>query len=222
MLRKFILVCIGIIVTMSATAQVTVQRGNSAKQNEISSFNESRSSAFVMKYGVKVGVNMTTISNDMSFDPGFGMGVGYHFGGLLNMRWGQRTENSLPGTGVWGFQPELMFSSQTATSDADNVTLNYISVPLLLKIYPTTAFSLEVGPEFSYLLSASPSTMAVDGAEVQVGDCKGLNVGVAAGMAYDFQNGLTVGARYTYGFTDLAKNLKWKGSNIQVSLGWMF
>ena len=101
-----------------------------------------------MKYGVKVGVNMTTISNDMSFDPGFGMGVGYHFGGLLNMRWGQRTENSLPGTGVWGFQPELMFSSQTATSDADNVTLNYISVPLLLKIYPTTAFSLEVGPEF--------------------------------------------------------------------------
>lgn len=221
MFKKFILVCIGVIVALSATAQVTVQRGNSTKQNENLTF-ESKSSAFVMKYGIKAGVNMTSMSNDMSFDPGFGMGVGYNFGGFLNMRWGQRTENSLPGTGVWGFQPELLYSGQVVTSDAGDITMNYISVPLLLKIYPTTSFSIEVGPEFSYLMATSPSTMAADGAEISVGDCKGLNMGIAAGLAYDFEMGLTFNARYTYGFNDLAKNLKWKGSNIQVSIGWMF
>ena len=221
MFKKFILVCIGVIVALSATAQVTVQRGNSTKQNENLTF-ESKSSAFVMKYGIKAGVNMTSMSNDMSFDPGFGMGVGYNFGGFLNMRWGQRTENSLPGTGVWGFQPELLYSGQVVKSDAGDITMNYISVPLLLKIYPTTSFSIEVGPEFSYLMATSPSTMAADGAEISVGDCKGLNMGIAAGLAYDFEMGLTFNARYTYGFNDIAKNLKWTGSNIQVSIGWMF
>ena len=107
-------------------------------------------------------------------------------------------------------------------TDAGDVKMNYIAVPLLLKVYPTTALSIEVGPELSYLISTSPSTMAVDGAEIKVGDCKGMNVGLAAGLAYDFEMGLTVGARYTYGFTDMAKNLKWKNSNIQVTVGWMF
>lgn len=223
MLKKILLVCVGVIATMSAMAQVTVNRGDySTKRQNESSFSESRSSAFMMKYGVKAGVNLTSMSNDMSFDPGFGMGVGFRVGGFLNMRWGQRTENSLPGTGLWGVQPEILYSNQSVKTDAGDVKMNFIAIPLLLKIYPTTAFSIEVGPEFSYLLSTSPSTMAVDGAEIQVGDCKGLNVGITAGLAYDFDMGLTVGARYTYGLTDMGKNLKWKNSNVQVTLGWMF
>lgn len=208
---------------MSAMAQVTVDRGGySSKQQEETSFSESKSVAFVMKYGVKAGVNMTSMSNDMSFDPGFGMGIGFRAGAFLNLRWGQRTENSLPGTGLWGFQPELMYSNQAVKTDAGDIKMNYIAVPLLLKVYPITALSIEVGPELSYLISTSPSTMAVDGAEIKVGDCKGMNIGLAAGLAYDFEMGLTVGARYTYGFTDMAKNLKWKNSNIQVTVGWMF
>ena len=223
MLKKIILCCIVLVTTMSAMAQVTVNRGDySSQEQKETSFTESKSSGFFMKYGVKVGVNMTSMSNDMSFDPGFGMGVGFRVGGFLNMRWGYRTENSNPGTGLWGFQPELMYSNQAVKTDAGDVKMNYIAVPLLLKVYPTTGLGIEVGPEFSYLISTSPSTMAVDGAEIKIGDCKGMNIGATAGIAYDFEMGLTVGARYTYGFTDMAKNLKWKNSNIQVSVGWMF
>lgn len=222
MFKKIILVCIGVITTMSAMAQITVNRGGyDSEQQKETSFTESKSSAFVMKYGVKAGVNMTSMSNDMSFDPGFSNGIGFRVGGFLNMRWGQRTENSLPGTGLWGFQPELMYSNQAVKTDAGDVKMNYIAVPLLLKIYPTTALSIEVGPEFSYLLSTSPNKMTIDNAEVSVGDCKGMNIGLAAGLAYDFEMGLTVGARYTYGFTEMAKNLKWKNSNIQITVGWM-
>lgn len=216
------MVCIVALTTMSAMAQVTVNRGNySSQQQEETSFSD-KGSGFLMKYGVKAGLNLTSMSNDMAFDPGFGMGVGFRVGGFLNMRWGYRTENSSKGTGLWGFQPELMYSNQAVKTDAGDVKMNYIAVPLLLKVYPTTALSIEVGPELSYLISTSPSTMAVDGAEIKVGDCKGMNVGLAAGLAYDFEMGLTVGARYTYGFTDMAKNLKWKNSNIQVTVGWMF
>ena len=222
MVKKIIMVCIVALTTMSATAQVTVNRGNySSQQQNETSFSD-KGSGFLMKYGVKAGLNMTSMSNDMAFDPGFGMGVGFRVGGFLNMRWGYRTENSSKGTGLWGFQPGLMYSNQAVKTDAGDVKMNYIAVPLLLKVYPTTAFSIEVGPELSYLISASPSTMAVDGAEIKVGDCKGMNIGLAAGLAYDFEMGLTVGARYTYGFTDMAKNLKWKNSNIQITVGWMF
>lgn len=222
MIKKIIMVCIVALTTMSAMAQVTVNRGNlSSQQQKETSFSD-RGSGFLMKYGVKAGLNMTSMSNDMAFDPGFGMGIGFRVGGFLNMRWGYRTENSSKGTGLWGFQPELMYSNQAVKTDAGDVKMNYIAVPLLLKVYPTTALSIEVGPELSYLISTSPSTMAVDGAEIKVGDCKGMNVGLAAGLAYDFEMGLTVGARYTYGFTDMAKNLKWKNSNIQVTVGWMF
>lgn len=222
MIKKIIVVCIVALTTMSAMAQVTVNRGNySSQQTKETSFSD-KGSGFLMKYGVKAGLNMTSMTNDMKFDPGFGMGVGFRVGGFLNMRWGYRTENSSKGTGLWGFQPELMYSYQSVKTDADYVKMNYIAVPLLLKVYPTTALSIEVGPELSYLISTSPSTMAVGGAEIKVGDCKGMNVGLAAGLAYDFEMGLTVGARYTYGFTDMAKNLKWKNSNIQVTVGWMF
>lgn len=222
MIKKIIMVCIVALTTMSAMAQVTVNRGNfSSQQQKETSFSD-KGSGFLMKYGVKAGLNLTSMSNDMAFDPGFGMGVGFRVGGFLNMRWGYRTENSSKGTGLWGFQPELMYSNQAVKTDAGDVKMNYIAVPLLLKVYPTTALSIEVGPELSYLISTSPSTMAVDGAEIKVGDCKGMNVGLAAGLAYDFEMGLTVGARYTYGFTDMAKNLKWKNSNIQVTVGWMF
>ena len=222
MMKKIIMVCIVALTTMSAMAQVTVNRGNyGTQQQKETSFSE-KGSGFLMKYGVKAGLNMTSMSNDMAFEPGFGMGVGFRVGGFLNMRWGYRTENSSKGTGLWGFQPELMYSNQAVKTDAGDVKMNYIAVPLLLKVYPTTALSLEVGPEFSYLMSTSPSTMAVDGAEIKVGDCKGMNIGLAAGLAYDFEMGLTVGARYTYGFTDMAKNLKWKNSNIQITVGWMF
>lgn len=222
MIKKIIMVCIVAFTTMPAMAQVTVNRGNySSQQQKETSFSD-KGSGFLMKYGVKAGLNMTSMSNDMAFDPGFGMGVGFRVGGFLNMRWGYRTENSSKGTGLWGFQPELMYSNQAVKTDAGDVKMNYIAVPLLLKVYPTTALSIEVGPELSYLISTSPSTMAVDGAEIKVGDCKGMNVGLAAGLAYDFEMGLTVGARYTYGFNDMAKNLKWKNSNIQITVGWMF
>lgn len=208
-----------------ANAQVVVQREYPDDQKPAREKTE-RASTFAYKFGVKAGVNMSTMSNGMDFNPDFKMGAGFRVGGLVNLRWGQRTENSLPGTGWFGLQPEVMYSMQQVGTTDKSFKLHIIQVPVMVKIYPTTQLSFEVGPEFSYVISSSPEVLTIeDGGvlnDVKTGDIKGLNVGIGAGLAYDFDMGLTIGARYSYGFTKMAKNLDWKMGNIQVSFGWLF
>lgn len=225
-MKKKLILTLGLFLALStsALAQVKVDRGTVSNGTETTNSSKNRhGSALSIKYGVKAGVNLSNMSNDMTFDPGFSMGTGFQVGALVNFHWGQRTESSLPGTGLWGLQPEILFSNQVIKSDGGDVKLNYIKVPVMLKVYPLSRLSVEVGPEFSYLISASPESMKVDDATVKVGDCKGFNLSAGVGVAYEFNFGLMVGARYSMGFTDLGKNLKWKNnSNIQITAGWLF
>lgn len=225
-MKKRLIFAFGLFLTLSTSvvAQVKVDRGTGSKSTETVRLSKNRhGSALSIKYGVKAGVNLSNMSNDMTFDPGFSMGTGFQVGALVNLHWGQRTESSLPGTGWWGLQPEVLFSNQVIKSDGGDIKLNYIKVPVMLKVYPLSRLSVEVGPEFSYLTSSSPESVKVDGATVKVEDFKGFNFGVGVGAAYEFNFGLMVGARYSMGFTDLGKNLKWKNnSNIQITAGWLF
>lgn len=223
MFKKIILVSIVLLLTMPMTAQIIVDRngGQNGYINSLSQTTDHRSSVMI-KYGVKTGLNISSMSDFMAFKSDFSSGVGFRIGGFVNMRWGQRTENSLPGTGVLGFQPELIYSNQLVKIDVNEIKMNYISIPMFLKIYPTTALCVELGPEFSYLITTSPSKLDVDDAKIKVGDCKGLCMGASVGIAYDFNTGLTVGIRYTHGLTDLAKNLKWRNNNTQITIGMMF
>lgn len=223
MLKKLFLVAIVALGVQMANAQVVVQRDypNNQVQKQTGE-NDEHVSTFAYKFGVKAGVNLSNMSNGMDFNPDFKMGSGFRVGGLVNLRWGQRTENSLPGTGWFGLQPELMYSMQQVGTADKSFKLNIIQVPVMVKIYPTTQLSFEVGPEFSYVISASPNEMNFDGAQIKTGDIKGLNMGIGAGLSYDFDMGLTIGVRYSYGFNKMAKNLDWKASNIQVTVGWLF
>ena len=220
-MKKSVILAIGLLLSLgSAVAQVKVDRGF-VEQKE--ALQVRQRSALAIKYGVKAGVNLSNMSNDMTFDPEFSMGTGFHVGALVNFHWGQRTASSLPGTGLWGLQPELFFSNNVIKSKGGDIKLNYIKVPVMLKVYPLSALSIEIGPEFSYLISSSPETVDLDDATVKVGDCKGFNFGVGIGAAYELDFGLMIGARYSMNFTDLGKNLMWKNnSNIQISAGWLF
>lgn len=221
MLKKLFLVAMVALGVQMANAQVVVQRDYPNDQKPDREKTE-HVSTFAYKFGVKAGVNMSMMSNGMDFNPDFKMGAGFRVGGLVNLRWGQRTENSLPGTGWFGLQPELMYSMQQVGTADKSFKQNIIQVLVMVKIYPTTQLSFEVGPEFSYVISASPDEMNFDGAQIKTGDIKGLTMGIGAGLSYDFDMGLTVGARYSYGFNKMAKNLDWKASNIQVTVGWLF
>lgn len=223
--KKVLILAISICISMgNVLAQVKVDRGYGQQRTEnAEKTSAKRNSVLVIKYGVKAGVTLSNMSNDMTFDPGFSMGTGFQAGALINLHWGQRTVNSLPGTGLWGLQAEVLFSNNTIKSNGGNIKLNYIKVPVMLKVYPISALSIEVGPEFSYLFSTSPDSIELGDANVKIGDCKGFNFGAGAGVAYEFGFGLMAGVRYSMNFTELGENLKWKNdSNIQVSVGWLF
>lgn len=227
MQKKLILAAIVALGVQMANAQVVVQRDYPNEQNQKSTKETTEHvSTFAYKIGVKAGVNMSTMSNSMDFDPEFKMGTGFRIGALVNLRWGQRTENSLPGTGWFGLQPEIMYSLQQVGTADESFKLNIIQVPVMVKIYPTTQLSFEVGPEFSYVVSTSPDylTFANEGVDTNInsGNIKGLNVGIGAGVAYDLDFGLTLGARYSYGINKMGKNLDWKMGNIQITFGWLF
>lgn len=233
MVKKLLLVAIAAFSGLVADAQIAVNRGGVSPRSTDES--GEKVNTFAYKFGVKAGVNFSSMSNnENNIDPNFSMGTGFRVGGLVNLRWGQRTENSLPGTGWFGLQPEVMYSYMQYGTDADNLQMHAIQVPAMLKIYPTAQLSFEVGPEFTYIMSTSPSDMTITGSQnatgantynsvqLKTGDVGGLTVGIGGGVAYDFDMGLTIGARYSYGFTKMAKNLDWKASNIQVSVGWLF
>lgn len=224
MRKKLLFMVMGLLFTFGLHAQVKVDRGNQDySQGTERVKTAKKSSQLSIKYGVKAGVNMSTMSNGMEFNPGFGMGIGFRGGVMVNFHWGQRTVNSLPGTGLFGLQPELMYSYQSVKSNEGEIKMSYIQLPVMLKVYPTSALSVEVGPEFNYLIATSPNTMVFDDATISIGDCKGFNMGVGVGLAYELRMGFVVGARYSLGFTDMAKNLNWKNNgNVQVTVGWLF
>lgn len=223
MKKRIACLAVGVFLALNGSmAQVKVDRGYGKQSKSAVSMQKHRC-ALAIKYGFKVGANFSNMSNDMSFDPVFSMGTGFRAGALVNFHWGQRTASSLPGTGLWGLQPEVLYTNQVVKSDGGNIKLNYLQVPVMLKVYPTTSLSFEIGPEFSYLLSTSPSSLQVSGADIKIGDCKGFVMGAGIGTSYEFGFGLLLGVRYSMGFTDLGKNLKWKNnSNVQVTAGWLF
>lgn len=174
--------------------------------------------------GLKAGVNMSNISNGQSnldFSPG--MNTGFHFGAVANFHFGYRNEGSPVGTGVFGLQPELMFSMQGFSVNGDRVNFSYLTLPVMAKIYITKSVSIEAGPYFSYLLNAAPSTTVIDRAQIDLdGLAGGLDAGAGIGLGYETEFGLTLGARYNMGLSEMANNLRWKNNVMSVSIGYLF
>ena len=223
MQKKILISVLVLLFAFSLSAQVKVDRGYGGKgQRKDREKIQRRSSQMSFKYGLKAGVNMSTMSNGMDFDPDFGMGIGFRAGVMANFHWGQHSSNSLPGTGWFGLQPELMFSYQTAKTNVDDLRMMYIQLPVMLKFYPISNLSIEAGPEFGCVISVTPYDLDVEGACIYFDNGKGFVIGAGVGLAYEFRQGLVLGARYSFGFTDMAKNLKWKNNNTQVTVGWLF
>ena len=180
-------------------------------------------------FGIKGGLNLSTISNNTTgihFSPQ--IKPGFHGGILFNLRFGSQT-GSRVNRGIFGLQPELLFSNQGFMVDGNAIHFNYITVPLMIKLnFGRSEFSgnfnLEFGPSFSYLVAVSPnSTVIGNEYDIRLSDLtNGRDIGVSVGMGYETRFGLIIGARYTHGLSDMANNLLWRNSVIAISLGWKF
>lgn len=178
-------------------------------------------STMVAKVGPKAGLNLSTLGG-VSGGESSKMKAGFNGGVVLNMRWGQRHLNSAFGTGYFGLQPEVLFSAQGAKIGDETLSLNYLTIPVMLKFYATENFNIEVGPEFAFLMS-EPEVIKTDIANYDLKNLKGgKDVLLGIGLGYDFGTGLAVNARYNIGFSELADNLSWKNNVIQISIVYLF
>jgi hypothetical protein len=175
-------------------------------------------------FGVKAGANLATIANqqeNISFSPG--MKADFHLGITANFHFGYRDEGAPVGTGWFGIQPELLYSRQGFAVDGEAVSFDYLTVPVMAKLYVTEGFNIEAGPYLAYLLSLSPSSTVIEGVQISLDALKGgMDMGVAFGMGYETKMGLTLGARYALGLSGMDANLLWKNNVISISAGWMF
>jgi len=164
--------------------------------------------------GAKVGTNINKIAGRSFNDEAQ---YGLSAGGFAEIDFAKK----------WGIQPELIWnqSKTTTTNDPESVipgafanqdiTLNYLSIPILLTYRPVPVLSLQAGPQFGILLNQTNFVDNVKDA-FKKGDFS------LVGGAQVNLGGFVVGARYFIGLTninDISNEDKWTNQGIQAYIG---
>lgn len=133
------------------------------------------------KFGIKGGINFAQITGANSLNTeritDFNIGV----------------MAEIPISEKFSFQPELLYSKQ-----GSSVNFDYLNIPLLVKYYVIEGLSITAGPQVGYLLSANTSGVNVKSS------FKTIDFGVSVGLSYQFKNGLSLGARYNRGLSNIS------------------
>jgi hypothetical protein len=87
--------------------------------------------------------------------------------------------------------------------------LNYIEVPILLKINLTKNLNIHAGPYFAYLIDAQVKNESESGSfdfeeSYDNDDFNKFDMGLSGGFGFDFDS-FGIGARYNYGLTNVGK-----------------
>jgi hypothetical protein len=104
-------------------------------------------------------------------------------------------------------RPELLYSVKGYNFPAlgnynrGNLSLSYISLPILLGYQSTKKLKVLLGPEVSYLLEEKFKFS--DGSTLYPGDFNKIDLGIDLGIAYPITKKLSSEFRYNYGFRDL-------------------
>lgn len=194
---------------------------------------QAQSDSKAVQLGVKGGLNSSTISGD---DIGeLKSRTSFNAGLVAEIPFSERVS----------FQPEVFYSGQgfdIQENDQDNIfdtddnveyQLDYIQVPLLLKVYLVEGLSVEAGPQFGFKIHEEidfePNN---DGGDIEIdsndSNVKDLDTGIALGTAYKFDNGFFLSGRYTFGLTNIFEdgtafeNVDAKNNVWQFGLGFMF
>jgi len=168
------------------------------------------------RYGVTGGLNVTGVSHvDDSKAK-----LSFYAGAFAEFRLGY----------VVSIQPEVIYSRQGYKTDINSIDswhrMNYLNIPVLVKLYLFEGLSLDLGPQFGILLNGKTKSK-VNGATVKtdIDGLKGGDISFAMGFTYRFYNGVFVNTRYNLGLTDNLKNNS--GDNFsnrvwQIGVGYAF
>lgn len=184
------------------------------------SFPELKSGSSVScSLGLSAGADISSFAAGAgsSYKPAFTPGL--NAGLVFNMRFLRRNERSNAETGVLAIQPEVRY----AMMGCSELKTSNILVPVMFQVYPSKNFYIELGPEFCLNLSNNPEEVNLNNDLVlNTSKLKANDVLLGVGLGYYLIKGLNIGIRYNYGLSQIAGNLPWKNSVIQVNLGYNF
>lgn len=184
----------------------------------------SNSDSMAISWGVKGGVNFADLNGG-----DFGASksrTSFHVGGLVEF----------PLAEIFSLQVEALYSGQgfefkesglIPGEDENTVEyqLDYINVPVLAKVYLFKGFSLEAGPQFSFLVNEEIDTdPSADAGDNDTDVVETFDFGVAGGLTFQTEMGLFATARYTQGLTNIIKDSDDNITNavFQIGVGYKF
>lgn len=193
----------------------------------------SNSDSMAISFGVKGGVNFATLNGDDFESPD--SRTSFHVGALVEF----------PLSEMFSLQAEVLYSAQGAsrsysyteanpldpnfgetTNEEVELQLDYINVPVLAKVYLFKGFSLEAGPQFSFLVNDEWDTNAgADGEDEPSPIRESANTfefGAVGGLSFTTEMGLFAYGRYNQGISDIADDLKVNNSVFQLGIGYKF
>ncbi|MEL1240657.1 porin family protein [Flavobacterium flavipallidum] len=166
-----------------------------------------------IQFGVKAGANYGWLATGEGSVYDLRPEVGYHAGLVSEFKMCEK----------FAFQVEALYSHSSYKFDGNGnnsgfkIELNQVQVPVLAKFYLVKGLSLELGPQASMIVDSKVSNLEGDL------NFRKYNVAGVSGLAYDFNSGAFIQARYTYSFLDLENGTN--GHNqfgIQASVGYKF
>lgn len=175
-------------------------------------------------FGIKGGVNFSTVTGDYFENPD--SRTAFNIGLIAEIPIADRLS----------IQPEVLYSAQGydfASIDEDNVfdtddnieyQLDYIQVPVLVKMYLVGGLSLQAGPSFNFNVNEEIDFEPTEnGGDIDLSDqVKDFEFGAAAGLEYKFNNGFLIQGRYMYGVTEVSEGSEAHNSVIQAGIGYVF
>lgn len=166
--------------------------------------------------GIKGGYNLSAVSFDgkSKTDVIHGFHVGFYGESFVNEH--------------LSIQPEILYSKQ-GYKIIDNGSiytqkLDYINIPVSLKIYPIPEFFLEAGPQIGFSIAheetfESGFTLYNTSKEFEP---KNFDWGVNLGAGFKSSSGVSIGARYHFGMNDIYDEDKPKNRVLQFYIGFDF
>ncbi len=165
------------------------------------------------RLGIKGGANLGKVDGK-TFNDGYNLG--YQLGGFSEIDFGKI-----------GIQPEVLFSQTntkytTSMGDilklqlGDNVKLNYMNIPLLLRVNTSKFVTLLVGPQFSVLMNPHETTLQNGKDAFKKGD-----FAMVGGLQFNLKL-LRIYGRYNIGLndiSDISNSEKWNNQQIQLGVG---
>src|SRR3954464_6701884 len=171
-----------------------------------------------LDFGPKLGANLTKIDG-VSFSDAYELN--YHLGAFAEIDFSKN----------WGIQPELLFSQTTSKVDSgfhaiygeapssllsSDVKLNYLNIPVLLRINAGNLLTFHVGPQFSILMNHNESLVTNGKDAFKKGDLAavlGAQINISKFRIY---------GRYNIGLaniSDVDNPNKWKNQQLQLGVG---